>query len=370
MRLTFGSILEQNKGIGPGFDFVRVFLALCVLGAHVPEVLFGNEWDVRSHNIVWIFHASILPMFFALSGFLVAGSAQRLSLEDFAINRGLRILPALIVEIFLSALVLGPVVTTFTLSQYASHPEFYSYFLNVTGLIHYRLPGVFHDNPFEAIVNASLWTVPLEVLCYLMMAICIIFGFVKKAKHLIVFAIVVVILSLAAEWAFSGALDGSPTRKLYGLFWHEGFGPPLLPCFLLGAAAYNLRHSIRYDRKVAIFCVALLVALGATFSSEKWGFLPFAFAASLPMTYIVCFVGLTKIPRLPFFARGDYSYGIYLYGFPLQQTIVHFFPAWKSVPLFMVASVVCASIFAAFSWHVVERPILRLRRRFTFAQKH
>ena len=129
-RISIGERLDQTKGFGPGFDFMRVFLAMGVLITHASNLLTWHGVDP-----LWFFDFSILPMFFALSGFLVTASAMRLTLPNFLVHRGARILPALITEITLSALLLGPLLTIYPLSQYFSDARFFRYFLNIFGLI-------------------------------------------------------------------------------------------------------------------------------------------------------------------------------------------------------------------------------------------
>ena len=124
---------------------------------------------------------SVLPIFFALSGFLVAASLVRTrSMPIFLGLRGLRILPALLVEITLSALLLGPLLTGFSLRDYYTGTEFFQYFLNCIGYIHYHLPGVFLTHPVPRTVNGSLWTVPYEAKCYLALAALAILGLSKR----------------------------------------------------------------------------------------------------------------------------------------------------------------------------------------------
>jgi len=95
----------------------------------------------------------LLPAFFALSGFLVAGSLVRNDLLSFGALRFLRIFPALIGEVVISALIIGPVFPILSLNQYFTNQTFYKYFLNVIGYIHYQLPGVFLGVPLNAMVN-------------------------------------------------------------------------------------------------------------------------------------------------------------------------------------------------------------------------
>lgn len=126
-----------------GFDYLRIILSVSVIAWHTIVVCYG----ISAETPYWTgpmraVFAFILPSFFALSGFLVAGSLERNSLVAFMPLRGLRIFPALAVEIILSALIIGPLVTTIPLPSYFTSSTFYKYFFNLVGYIHYPLPGV------------------------------------------------------------------------------------------------------------------------------------------------------------------------------------------------------------------------------------
>jgi peptidoglycan/LPS O-acetylase OafA/YrhL len=111
------------------------------------------------------------PSFSQLSlpclGFLFRGSLARTRPHQFAILRVIRIIPALAVEVTLCAILLGLLFTEIPRSQYLASIQFYTYFLNIIGRIHFTLPGVFANNPGPSVVNGQLWTIPLEMECYL-----------------------------------------------------------------------------------------------------------------------------------------------------------------------------------------------------------
>lgn len=361
-KKTFGMILDENKGFGPGFDFARVFLAFSVLAWHSPAIVNGNA---NLNTWTWIFNYSILPMFFGLSGFLVAGSAQRLSLGNFAINRGMRIFPALIVEIILSAFFLGLIFTSFTFSHYFTDAKLYKYLLNIFGIIHYTLPGVFLNNPFPQVVNGSLWTVPLELICYFVMAVLIITGFIKKPLYILIFAVLSIIFGITLQ-SFVGDFPQYPIiDKILSAYLHGDKGSILLPCFLLGAATYTLRHKIPYSIPLLIASTSFIILFGIIGNYKLWSYTIVPFIISPILIYIVVFVGLTNMPKLPYFSRGDYSYGIYLYGFPIQQAIISTFPGMNSWILHLFISALIVTMFATFSWHFIEKPILKLRKHFS-----
>ena len=174
---SIGNVLKESRGIGPGFDFLRVALAFSVLFYHEPGSFTATP-HINDGPIESMIGRCILPMFFGLSGFLITGSALRLKLPDFLINRGMRIFPALCVEIMLSALIIGPIFTKLSLFQYFTSRSTYHYFTNIVGLINYALPGVFYQNPTSTI-NISLWTIPFELGCYGLMSIFIIFKILR-----------------------------------------------------------------------------------------------------------------------------------------------------------------------------------------------
>ena len=117
----------------------------------------------------------VLLMFFAVSGYLVTGSAIRTkSVSIFLLFRAFRIAPALIMEVTLSAMILGPWLTEMTLAEYFRDPLFFRYFLNVLGGVQFYLPGLFAQNPIPGIVNVNLWTLAPEFFCYAFMTAMII----------------------------------------------------------------------------------------------------------------------------------------------------------------------------------------------------
>ena len=158
---TFGSMMEANRGFGPGFNFARLFLATAIIVWHA--YFYTRPAEVA--EAAWVgpfgpFLKMLVPLFFALSGFLVTGSFLRLrNLKVFVAFRVLRIIPALLIEVTISAIVLGGLLTTLRPSQYFTDPEFFSYFSNIVGHVQYELPGVF-KHQYRDWVNAALWTIP------------------------------------------------------------------------------------------------------------------------------------------------------------------------------------------------------------------
>lgn len=364
--MTIGQRLDEVEGFGPGFDFLRIFLAVGVVLIHAP--LITGTWSPL--DPVWMFRFSILPMFFALSGFLIAGSAQRLVFSSFVLNRGFRILPALAVEIVLSALVLGPLVTTYDLASYFSDERFFRYFLSIVGLIQYELPGVFQNahytrtfNGHEAgIVNGSLWTVPHEMFCYLIMSAIILLGLLKRP--FLVLSLTIFVLSGAVALQTTGPHPGSLLGSLTYTFADRG-GARLIPAFLAGLLLYQFRYAIPFRWPLVVGCFVGLAAI-QLMGTDDWVGLVLIQAITVPMlAYITVFLGLTPLPKLRIINKGDYSYGIYLYSCPIQQTLNWLLPDIRSNAFNFLASLALTALFAAFSWHFIEKPALKLRKSFS-----
>jgi peptidoglycan/LPS O-acetylase OafA/YrhL len=358
---SVGSVLESRQEIGAGFDILRIVLAYSVVAWHSIYIANGSDPFVATH-LAWFPGYAILSMFFALSGFLITASAMRLSLANFIVNRGLRIVPALLVEVILSAIVLGAVFTTLPLPEYFQSGGFWRYFGNVAGLVHLTLPGVFESNPDHS-VNISLWTIPYEIGCYILMAALVLSKCLHRPRLVLFLCVAFGVIGVGIYLADPTAIPDSfgDPRQVF-----VGKGSRLFISFLLGVAFYLYRFRIEYNHRSALVCAALCLAVAAA------GPLPTALLNVLVaplLVYLTVYIGVTDLPKLPLFRRGDYSYGVYLYAYPLQQTLVAIYPLNGNALLLYVLSLPFVTAFAMFSWHAIERPVLQLRRRFSLAAK-
>jgi peptidoglycan/LPS O-acetylase OafA/YrhL len=366
--VSLGEQLDKYRGFGPGFDFLRIFLALSVVAWHSFN-LAKDGIDLEHVSIVWFAGYAILFTFFALSGFLIAGSAQRLSLPNFLINRGLRIFPALVVEVLLSAFILGLIFTSLAPLEYLSRLETYRYLTNIVGLMNFRLPGVFEHNELP-LVNYSLWTVPYEFACYFIMSAFISFGVLRRPMLIIALATTLSIVGLAM--VLHGvtppvAGEESLGKALYSFFADRG--SRLLVAFMLGIAAYLLRYRIPYSHLCFGLCVAFLFGV-AIIGPRDWLSIPFLnVVASAPLVYVMAYLGASPLPLPAVLHERDYSYGIYLYGMPIQQMMISLFPEVTSPVGQLALAIPCIVGFAALSWQLVELPVLRQRRRFSFVAR-
>jgi len=299
-----------------------------------------------------------VAVFFIISGFLVAGSWERAPrLWAFMLKRALRIVPAYAVVVVCAALVLGPLATDLTLRDYFHNRATWAYFLNLTIVeLHYSLPGVFVGNPYPLAVNGSIWTLPIEVVMYIALAAL---GFVGAFSRAVVTALVAL---LAVGWLGWGA-DATAAPPLYFESLPTGHTLHLALWFFTGSALWLWREHIDYRADVA---VALLVFLWWT-EWTRTG----ALVAHVALPYVVIWIATLPVEWMNRFGRGgDFSYGMYLYAFPVQQTLVAGGGAAWPYPVYLAAAFLLCLACAVASWHGIEHPALRLKPRRTAPAAH
>jgi peptidoglycan/LPS O-acetylase OafA/YrhL len=345
-------LFDAYNGTAPGFDALRLILSMTIMLWHTVFVCYGADNPVYaavwSHPVVQPILRSILPSFFFLGGFLVTGSAYRLKkTAPFLMFRILRIFPALLVEVALSAVILGGLLTTLPLSAYYTHSQFYAYFLNIFGVIHFQLPEVFAGNP-RSIVNINLWTLPPDFHGYALMAVLIGAGIIfNRRVFFAVFILASIFIAALLPVALSWGAHGSPFVHSYLLIYS----------FFLGALAYVFSDKIQIKKHLMFLSV-----LGLLFFESNITTILGVFAAC----YLTLCIGFMDLRRFPLIKRGDYSYGIYLYGCPIEQAVWHYIPAAREWWLLYVIALPVTFIFAALSWHWIEKPFLGLKRKMAF----
>jgi peptidoglycan/LPS O-acetylase OafA/YrhL len=342
----------RATGRDNNLNLIRLVAAFAVLVGHSVPLATGvggaTEPLVKSLGIP--IGAIAVDVFFVISGFLVTGSLlAREDALDFVCGRALRVFPALLVVVALTVFGLGPAFTTLPLRAYLSEPGTWRHLFQSTSLIsiHYQLPGVFEANPFPRAVNGSLWTLPIEVRLYA--ALLFLWALLRPMRRQ---------LSSAFEATLVVLALGSTA-------WHlrEHFHPGphvhtvrLVSMFFAGAAYYVARTRVPLSWGVFGACGFALVA-------SAYDTRVFFFTYSATLAYVVLF--LAYVPGGPVRAYnrlGDYSYGTYIYAFPVQQSVAALVPG-VSVPAMTVMAGAVTLACAALSWHVVEKPALALRRR-------
>jgi peptidoglycan/LPS O-acetylase OafA/YrhL len=323
------------------FTIIRLLFAWLVLFGHSFAVT-KSGLDPISAGLRLGFVGSIaVDGFFAISGFLVAGSFVRHGPIGFSVARILRIYPGLIVCILLSTFVLGPFITTLSSSDYFSHPQTLQYLKGslLWPNVRFYLPGVFEHQPFSRGVNGSLWSLPVEVRCYVLM---LAFGFVGALDRRIRANVVLVMLFVLGFLEFTSIplVSRNPQWARPAAY------------FVIGTLVWVNRRYIPLHPALA------LISLVAPFLVSGTSAFSFVFAPAL--VYLVFFAAYA-LPHIDLDRFGDISYGIYIYAWPVQQILV--WPGQGGYTNAALATPIVIAL-ATLSWFFVEKPALQAKNLF------
>jgi peptidoglycan/LPS O-acetylase OafA/YrhL len=335
-------IADVAGGRDNNFNLLRMVAAAAVLVSHSwPIALGAGSAEPLVHATGYKLGTAAVILFFTTSGFFITKSFDtRSSALDFTVARVARIFPALFVVLFLSAFVLGPLLTTLPLLTYLSEWHVWTYLprnLLLVPTSQWHLPGLFERNPIPA-VNGSLWTLFYEAACYALVAAVAWLGLSRPTTFPLV-----LVLALGLVLGVEQREIGNVLARTSVLF---------LP-FALGAGAYVYRRFVPVSFPLAAALVGLAVLTRST------PLYPITYAVAL--AYAALWFGFARLPGLRAYNRlGDFSYGVYVYAFPIQQAVVALFGVADPVLLALV-SFPPVLLMAILSWHLVESPALAHR---------
>jgi len=361
-RVTFAEALDPKNN---AFGFFRLVLAVLVIFSHsFPLGGFGVDaletFTKGRHTIGLV----AVAMFFVLSGFLITRSAAgRISVGRFLWHRFLRIFPGYWVCLIVCACVFAPYfayVEHGTLAHLLSVPRTsaQSFVFHNAGLFHLNgfsvlgifnvhpqsIAGLLSRNPVPFQINGSLWTLPLEVACYLGIAILTSCSVLRRGR-------VGVLILFAFFWAL----------YIYSYLWPVSFRSsfpfryidiviPLCVFFLAGSVCFLFREKIRCSVWIFVACIG---AVGASFPLGLYSVL-----APICTSYAFLWLAF-NLPFSRFDAKGDYSYGTYIYAFPVQQALSLSGVQEDGWAVYFAWSLVLTGILAFLSYRLVEAPCLR-----------
>jgi len=331
-------IADRSSGRNNHFNLIRMVAATGVLVSHAYPLTLGP--DAVQPLEGWLRGIPLgtvcVYIFFATSGFFITKSFdQSTSRWRFLKARVLRLYPALALVLTLTVLVAACCLTTAPSATYwAAVPDYLVRNLALFKL-EYTLPGVFETNPYGATINGSLWTLSYEVLCYFGVFIAGVLGLLRKKRALALALLGFVILYIAAP---SLPLP----RRLDTLL-------DLAMPFAIGTAFYVWRSFVPLRLSLGV--------LLAVFAGVAWLTPLFELVFAIALSYWVFLVGLAKNEALLAYNRlGDYSYGMYIFAFPVQQmfaSVTEAMPLWN-MALALPITLICAIL----SWHLVEKTAL------------
>jgi peptidoglycan/LPS O-acetylase OafA/YrhL len=338
--------MSNNLSHKNNFDLFKLIFSSLVVVSHCsilsktpyPKTWFPQVVSPIGQVAVW--------GFFVMSGYLVSGSLDRSKNRiQFLLKRFYRIYPAHILSAFLASFVLGAFLTSLHLKDYFSNGSAYLHFINAFFLIPKEdcLNGVFSNNPYNCAVNGNLWTLRYEILFYMMLCLLFSFSFTKKRKFIIAATIFFFIAYYC--WYF---LDGKIVSP--ELNYHFKHFVQLAIYFFLGVFFYYVPViNSKICKKIFLLCLPVFIL--CWFDSGN------IYSLSMPVLVPVIIIsgGLWNFSKINIVAIfGDVSYGVYIYGFTIQQAILQLFPN-IGIYTFLITSIIACFAVGYVSWHFVEK---------------
>lgn len=335
------------------FDFLRLFFALFVVIAHsyiLSGAQISENWLTKLTAGQIEFASLGLSGFFIISGYLIFQSLERSkTLDVYFWKRILRLFPALFVVLLLTIL-LAPFVYESSV-PYLQNRSVYWYMPRNLSLynLKYNIKGVFENNPYPTAINGSLWTICYEFTMYILVA----FLFFVRDKKIGIVLILSAFLIMSVSEVFSLTVIGP--FKFYAFSSNQFL--KLGTFFVGGALLAALKIEELNYRKAIMVLSFLLIVIAVYFgfyNSVKYGLL----------TFFVVLLGIDSFkPFNQLYKIGDFSYGIYIYSFPIQQTLMYFFKL--STLSLMFWSVLLSVVFGYLSWNIVEKTALSYKNVFS-----
>lgn len=329
------------------FDLYRLVASLMVIWGHAYALMPNPQGeDLIAQLTGFTYSGSVaVKLFFFLSGLLIANSLMRgTNLTRFVIHRATRIFPGLMVSLAVVTWIVGALFSTLGAEKYLLSSDTWQIFLHnltvgpFTLSIRQFLPGVFESLPYSD-SQGTLWSIPIELACYVFLAL--VWFTIKRFR----------------KWAFvliSATLLLGVIRPDIGLLPSGEVGMAIW-AFSFGVVASLFQDHLRVGPLTVISLGVLALVLSGSILNEVL-FVLFLFALFLFVS-TRSIVAKLKLP-------GDYSYGVYLYGWPIQQIllVVNFS---DSTLVNQLVTMGAAVLVGAASWHMIEKPMISLGKSWT-----
>lgn len=342
-------------GRNNNYNLLRFLAAFSVVWSHTAIVVGGNDAvEPLSVELGYTLGSLAVNVFFVISGFLMAQSYLRSNdIWKYVAARVLRLIPGLFVAALLSAFLFGPIFTQLGFVEYFSILQTWLYVLITSSLIddNQVLPGVFETLPAAGEINTPLWTLRWEAAAYVGVGFLGILGILadkkKFAAVLCLFVVLYFVISLATDLRSNFA----PVDHILRL----GL------CYLVGAAGFLYREKLPLNLLVfSILCVTTF----AVSTTEAY-----QFALILTLGYGTIWAAYVPSGTIRAFNNwGDFSYGIYIYGFTVKQMVFSTLPEIGPYTLFLIAAPITI-LLAVASFYFVEKPALSWRFKFAIGLK-
>jgi peptidoglycan/LPS O-acetylase OafA/YrhL len=346
------------------FNQMRLILALIVLFGHGAWVIgFDGESVIQLGKIPITYFA--VYCFFVISGYLVGPKIEQYGVRTFIIRRSARIYPAYAGVIILTATLFSTIwQAQKTIHGFGVKKQLAYLFLNLI-----PFPGLFSQGQYSpfflmgqpqgvrltGLINIPLWTLAWECLAYLSLVILYLLStrLKKSASHAFLITLMIM-YGVSILWSLNNIPYQSNQADFFGALLQKW---PYFLCFFSGAVVSTSARFYRIPRPFLILSLFLLIV------STNSIFLFAAFGA-LSLTHLAISIGESKVlSRIPI--KIDISYGLYLYHFPIMQTLAHYSYFDSHVIYFLICSLLASVVFAYASAKFLENPVLRFAKSYT-----
>lgn len=336
------------------YNILRIIGAVAVMYGHMYVLLGYGAPSLYANEV----NAIGFKMLMVLSGYMITQSCiYEKRASYYAVKRVFRLMPALIVYTVLMTFVLGPLLAKISVKDYFSNTITWEYLYNIVLNPRFQLPALFANNPYPYAVNGSLWALPIEVSLYILIYFVLkIFSKNKYRRCLIcAFSVAVIVMQGIHLKCFPSA-----TLVFWGTDWIRIFN--IYPYFFMGAL-YSLTDIKRYCNLQVAF---VLFFVSMLFSTNHY--VIYELVAILLIPYIMISIGECTTPIFANLLNGlDISYGLYLWGFPVQQILIQYLVVEQGYniganSMFCLALAVTV-ILSLFSWFFVEKPTMTLLKK-------
>ncbi len=345
--------MEKNRiSADNNFGLIRLTAAFLVFAGHMFVLMGMNAPALLLQPV----HRLGVIIFFICGGFLISKSWERdKNYLHYMIKRIFRIIPAMAVYCLFAACIIGPLVTVLPLSDYFRHPLFKGYFKNIVLYITYFLPGVFEANPYPNAVNGSIWSLPVEFMMYFFVPILLRGGVFLKRKFIIVITCLFCAFSLVWQLHFADV-------RIVFYAMDLGQVVSIVPYYLLGVMVAKLDIDKKYFN-VTTASVLLIICSAVSINS----ILINNVLSYLLVPYFVFSIAFGEKGKLSdWIDKFEISYGIFLYGFMIQQLLIFILYSrglYISFGKMLILCWVITVILSMLSSKYIERPMIRLSKK-------
>jgi peptidoglycan/LPS O-acetylase OafA/YrhL len=365
----------EQKYYDNSFNFIRLFLAFCVVFSHSFALYFGNEFEPRLPlNGYYITLGNFaVYAFFVISGFVITHSfVNKPKPKEFLLKRIKRIFPGLIACLFLTVIFFAPLLDSSPRRYFQSEiPNATRYFaLNATGFdIQNNIGNILGNQFTHNEINPVLWTIRFEIIAYLIVVILGFFGWFKKRAVLILF--------LICNFLYWLTLEIPPLHDWLNQYFMFAEMFMFLAYFFAGSTIYFFKEvfilnspqegwqsqtdEVFLNHNTVLSKVIFVLSLITFLTALNYGLLstfgPICIAIlTLNLGYILPFQKFGRI--IP-----DISYGVYIYGWLVQLIIIKYFKFYLSYPQYISLVLVTTTLCGFASYYSVESRFLKIAKK-------